>query len=308
MKIKIVAGILLAALCVAIAVNYWRTDFGSKMIGTVAAPGSDTSSILQAIRVKRVRPSTMRPERIYSDQALPDEIVKAVTTSLERYSPAAQVALAKAYEQCARSMHTDAEIEDKAAKMSIKMDAAQKISGEPAGDGSTAIAVAYAARAKKIRDSCMAIPVDQIAQWHDMLKKLAIDGDPEAVQAFIGSFWQDHLHPTAADENNADYLEDRELARGFLWDALAQGDCNNMALNALARLKFGPVTNYIGFSILGQQGLASLENQGGPRAQIDAERASILAELDRLRNLVPVDQLDDANQAIAYLHRINCSE
>ena len=319
MKFKIAASALLIALALAIvlalAVLLQGTEFISKkdpvVVSTAGAPGRDASSILRAIRTRQVHPraSKTMPGRTSFNEALPGEIATAVSASSERDSPAAQLALAKAYEQCARNMHTDAEFEEDAAKLSLKLDAVQQKSGQQSGVGDvTAFAVAQVARAKKIRDSCMSIPVDQIAQWHAMLQKLAMAGDQEATEPFVAAFWRDHLHPTEADKDDADYLRDLELTRGFLWNRISEGECDDITLNALSRLKLGPVTNYIGWNILGQRGLTALDKHGWSPTQIDTERTALQAEFDRLRSSVPTDQLDEANQTVAYLQQFNCGD
>ncbi len=317
MKNKALVGIALVFVACVFVYRPWSGhDVGlSSNATTMRTPrATEAAGILQTVRAspwrKRLQAS-IDHQNIFIDPArLPDENVKAIESSPERDSPEAQLALATIYEQCAHHVQTDAEIEERAAKTSMFRDSARVAAGETVDGKSVSFAVAQATIMKTIRDRCAPFPSDKVAQGRVKLESLARAGDPEAQEAFLSAIWADSLYfaQGGVDQKDADSLRDLELARQVVWDSLSRGDCNNHVLNSLWRFKLGPVSNYIGWSILGQQGLAALDRQGRPQAEVDRERSYMLAEFDRLRTLVPADEIDDTNQTIAYLQQVNCRE
>ena len=197
-------------------------------------------------------------------------------------------------------MHTDAEIEDIAAKRSLRMQDVSDFEGRP--DRLLAFATTQAQRMRKIRDDCMALPADRISRWPQILETLALAGDRGAREIYASSFWLGPNGDQWVDLVSAeDYQRARDLAREFLWERIEQGDCDNMMLNSLWRAPLGPLANYIGWNVLNGQRLAALPIVRSTQSEADREQAFIETEKERLTNALPADQRSRADQVVTYL-------
>lgn len=266
---------------------------------------SNASSILATVRRSKQNSSAPRAAPSVPDKA---GSVSTPDASAPAEDPQrAQLRAIQEYENCYRRPHTDAEIEQEAARQTIVADKVRAHYGQAPETDPGKAGVAIALGLKEGRDACAAVSGSDMAKWRPMLEDLASSGYGRAQVAYASAVWHDSRSQDFIDADPADFNRRLELARDYLWDNV-NGNCDGTALNVLWRVpQLGPAANYIGWSILGQAGLAAVDKHGWPQDQADRERADLMKETDRLRSLVPPDQVDDANQTIAFLQQNSCA-
>ena len=264
----------------------------------------DASALLRRVRShsahRAIAQATPPANAFRPPGASAADVVRNVEASPERDTAEAQLELAKALQECASNTRTDAEIEDIAAKRSLRMQDLSDFEGHP--DRLLAFVTTQAQRMRKIRDGCMALPADLISQWPQILESLALAGDRSAREIYTSSFWLWPYGDQWVDQvSTKDYQRARDLAREFLWDRIAQGDCDNMLLNNLLSAPVGPLANYIGWKVLNGQRLAAPPIVRSTQAEADREQALIAAENERLTRALRTDQRNEADQVVTYL-------
>ena len=274
--------------------------------GPALAPDAhdDASALLQRVRARtqdRPLPRAATPQNAFRPPGTSAaDAVRNVEASPERDSAEAQLELAKALQECVSNMHSDTEIEDIAAKRSLRMQNLADFEGHP--DRLLAFVTIQAQRMRKIRDDCIALPADQISQWPQILERLALAGDRGAREIYTSSFWLWPYGDQWVDQvSTEEYLRALDLAREFLWERIEQGDCDNMLLNSLSSAPVGPLANYIGFNVLNAQRLSHPLPVRSTQAEADGEQALMEAEQKRLTSALPADQRNEADQVVTYL-------
>jgi len=236
----------------------------------------------------------------------PDLVVAEVKAAAEAGDLEAMRTLGEVLNECARAdMRSDSEIEAAAAKESLDIEYLSRhgvTSARVGGTDPARWAVDIADRKKRLRDSCLRIPVDELKTAGDWIARAAASGDENASLDLAGT-----LVPRINDQSLL--LEQREQLRSQLLDLLqnqiALGHCNDMVLNLYWRESHDPMLVYIYGGILMRRGIAAIDSQ--PADQREAELALIQKEDREFAAALPQDQLGAAQATREYIEANYCS-
>lgn len=270
-----------------------------------AAHGGTTSSLYAMVSEKKRDHAATR----HDDGVRPLASEAAVTQPAPESGAGERLRAILQYERCSRLPHDDSQVVDAAARRLIADDKIREHYGKPPLENPGQAGVEIAARLQQEeKEVCAQVSKDDMASWRSSLEGLALSGNREAQLAYGAAVWHDSGTQALIDADPEGFNRRLEQVREFLREDFSNGNCDNLALNVMARLKqLGPATNYVGWSILGTQGLAASDRNGWPQDLADRERADIQAEFARLRAAVPAAELADADRAVTYLQQFNCA-
>lgn len=269
-----------------------------------AAHGGTTNSLFAIVSEKKRDPAATRR----GDGVRPRVAEAAVAQPVPETGARENLRVIQQYERCSRLPHDDSQVVDEAARRLIVADKIREYYGKPPLDNPGQAGVEIATRLQQEeKEVCAQVSKDDMASWRASLEGLALSGNRDAQLAYAGSVWRDSGTQALIDADPEGFNRRLEQVREFLWADFSNGNCDNLALNVMWRIRqLGPATNYVGWSILGNQGLAVID-RNGPQDRTDKERADIQAEFARIRAAVPAAELADADRTVAYLQQFNCA-
>jgi len=309
--------IFLTAIIVLPLVGFWL--YANRTLPTTEAPGvpkvppavaraGTGRPILERVQ-SRTPKSQISPHKKLSNGEPPGQVVMRVAASSDANTPDGDYAIATALERCAHVLGSDAEIEERQIAKSLEVDTLRQKVGAAIPDKASVDETAKAiAEIKQERDSCASVPKNQVDSWRARLEVMAQAGDMQARQRLIDSIQPDFSSQKEIDANPDEYEHRMALAKDYLLDRIADGDCSQAILTNLADLGFGAETSYVFWRIFAERTLRTLPNPGLTPEANDQAIAHLKNKLNELQTQVPSETLDDANQTVAYLQQVNCAQ
>jgi hypothetical protein len=265
-----------------------------------------TKYLPRSLNEKNTASAIFKPKAALSN---PAQVVAEAKVPAKNGSASAMYWLSSALRYCSRAdMGTNEEIETKVAKRSIGLDAMAKDGGGAVDPEQQARNAANMARELEIlRDECKQLPADDIKSWRDWLEKSAAAGDGEARADFAHTVMNEFNDPAYKEEHYAEFSRENTLARSYLDDSVANGDCGNDILNGFRWIQMDATSKYIYQGLLLKHAFDDISTNPKFSAEyVDRETSSVSAFLKNLAYDVPIDARAEAENSSDYILRNIC--